>query len=107
MKARLLLHERLQLRDDAFVELRVWQVPRPVAGSAHSYKYALAYIVAKLCVLRYDNEAGKATIAILAVWRRLTTLQRPMHFSRIFGRTWTDGDPNEHRNTLRRHPRGC
>ena len=59
MKARLLLHERQQLRTDAFVELRVWGVPQPVRGSAHSYKYALAYVVAGVCVLRYDNEAGK------------------------------------------------
>lgn len=59
MKATLLLGERHQLRDDAFVELKVWQVPRPVAGSAHGYKYALAYVVAGVCVLRYDNEAGK------------------------------------------------
>ena len=59
MTARLLLRERQQLRTDAFVELRVWQVPQPVRGSAHSYKYALAYVVAEVCVIRYDNEAGK------------------------------------------------
>ena len=59
MKARSLLHERQQLRTDAFVELRVWQVPQSVRGSAHGYKYALAYVVAGICVLRYDNEAGK------------------------------------------------
>ncbi len=59
MKARLLLHERRQLRTDAFIELRVWQVPRSVRGSTHGYKYALAYVIAGECVLRYDNEAGK------------------------------------------------
>ncbi len=37
----------------------MWQVPQPVRGSAHGYKYALAYVVAEVCVLRYDNEAGK------------------------------------------------
>lgn len=59
MKARLLLNERQQLRTDAFVELRVWQVPQPVRGSVHRYKYTLAYVVAGVCVLRFDNEAGK------------------------------------------------
>ncbi len=59
MKARLLLQERQQVRKDAFVELRVWQVPRPVRGSVHDYKYSLAYVVGGVCVLRYDNEAGK------------------------------------------------
>lgn len=28
-------------------------------GSAHEYKYSLAYVVEGECVLRYDNEAGK------------------------------------------------
>lgn len=59
MKAEALLYERHQLAADAFVELRVWRVPQPVPGSNHDLKYALAYVVAGTCVLRYDNEAGK------------------------------------------------
>ena len=34
------------MRRDAFSEIRVWQGPEPVRGSAHRYKYALASIVA-------------------------------------------------------------
>jgi hypothetical protein len=34
-------------------------LPDPVRGSAHLYKYRLALIVDDVCVLRYDNEAGK------------------------------------------------
>ncbi len=30
-----------------------------VVGSAHSFKYSLAYVIHGMCVLRYDNEAGK------------------------------------------------
>jgi hypothetical protein len=59
MKADLLLSERHQLTADAFVELRVWRAPQPVRGSRHDLKYALAYVVGGVCVLRYDNEAGK------------------------------------------------
>ena len=59
MKAEALLNERHQLGPDAFVELRVWRVPRSVPGSGHDLKYALAYVVDGTCVLRYDNEAGK------------------------------------------------
>ncbi|GAA0579820.1 toxin-antitoxin system TumE family protein [Caenispirillum bisanense] len=59
MGARLLLDERHIVADDAFVELRVWQVPAPVRASFHGYKYSLAYVVQGVCVLRYDNEAGK------------------------------------------------
>ncbi|MFP4280668.1 MAG: DUF6516 family protein [Halochromatium sp.] len=41
--------ERLRARAD----------PAPLLGSAHGYKYRLALIVDEVCVLRYDNEAGK------------------------------------------------
>jgi hypothetical protein len=59
MKAQLLLKERHQLGRDRFVELRVWRVPQALRGSDHDLKYALTYVVACVCVLRYDNEAGK------------------------------------------------
>ena len=59
MKAELLMRERHQIAPDAFVELRIWRVPKAVRGSQHEFKYALAYIVGGSCVLRYDNEAGK------------------------------------------------
>jgi hypothetical protein len=59
MKAQLLLDRRLVLAEDAFAELVLWQVPQPVRGSPHGYKYRLAYVVNEVCVLRYDNEAGR------------------------------------------------
>ncbi|UEM01394.1 DUF6516 family protein [Skermanella rosea] len=59
MSAEALLRERHQIRTDVFVELRIWRVPEPVRGSAHDHEYALAYVVAGQCVIRYDNEAGK------------------------------------------------
>jgi hypothetical protein len=59
MKARLLLDRRIQLSPDAFVEQVIWSVPNPVRGSEHDYKYRLALVVNEVCVLRYDNEAGK------------------------------------------------
>lgn len=59
MKAERLLDERHQLSETAFVEVRIWRVPHAVPGSSHDLKYALAYVVAGVCVLRYDNESGK------------------------------------------------
>ena len=59
MKASLLLNERHQLTADSFAELRMWKVAKSVRGSSHDLKYALAYVVAGACVLRYDNAAGK------------------------------------------------
>lgn len=37
----------------------LWRLPKPLAGSKHSFKYRLAYVVNEVCVIRYDNEAGK------------------------------------------------
>jgi hypothetical protein len=45
--------------DNATAEVVIWELPDPVRGSAHLYKYRLALIVDDVCVLRYDNEAGK------------------------------------------------
>jgi len=59
MKAALLLRQRVAVSEDAFAELVLWSLPKPVAGSPHSYKYRLAFVVLGECVLRYDNEAGK------------------------------------------------
>lgn len=59
MKATELLRTRVVLAEDAFTELVLWRVPTPVVGSAHEFKYRLAYIVGGRCVVRYDNEAGK------------------------------------------------
>jgi len=59
MKATLLLRERFWLAEGLKVELVIWRVPEPVTGSSHSFKYRLALVSAGVCVLRYDNEAGK------------------------------------------------
>lgn len=59
MRAELLHRERYVLADDAFVEIVIWRVPRPIAGSKHRFKYRLALVVTGECILRYDNEAGK------------------------------------------------
>ena len=59
MKAKLLVRQRVEVRASAFAELVIWQLHEPLAGSAHSFKYRLACVVGGICVLRYDNEAGK------------------------------------------------
>lgn len=59
MKARLLFDRRVAVSEAAFAELVLWEVPTPVRGSSHSFRYRLAFVVRGFCVLRYDNEAGK------------------------------------------------
>ncbi|GAK46792.1 conserved protein [Tepidicaulis marinus] len=58
-RAELIICERENINDTAFVELVVWLVPVPLAGSVHNFKYRLALVIEGECVMRYDNEAGK------------------------------------------------
>ncbi len=59
MKAIELVRTRIVYSEVAFAELVLWQVPAPLPGSHHRFKYRLAYVVRGICVLRYDNETGK------------------------------------------------
>ena len=59
VKARPLFNRRVRIAEKSFAELVAWRLPHPVSGSSHGYKYRLALVVEGVCVLRYDNEAGK------------------------------------------------
>lgn len=59
MKAAPLVASRIVYSESAFAELVLWKLPKPLAGSAHGFKYRLAYVVRGECVLRYDIESGK------------------------------------------------
>jgi hypothetical protein len=75
MKGELLIDERHVLDIARFVEIVIWQLPRPAAGSQHRYKYRLALVVDGVCVLRYDNEAGKGD------HRHMQDIENPYNFS--------------------------
>lgn len=55
----MLVRTRIVYSTTAFAELVLWQLPKPLAGCTHRFKYRLAYVVHGTCVLRYDNETGK------------------------------------------------
>lgn len=59
MPATLIQKRRIKLWEDVFVDLSIRQLPVPLPGSAHPFRYRLALVVNGVCVLRYDNEAGK------------------------------------------------
>ena len=59
MKARQLLNRRVVLAPNAFAEMVIWHLPHVQPGSAHPFKYRLAFVVDGECILRYDNEMGK------------------------------------------------
>jgi hypothetical protein len=77
MRATLLLDERLSLEGEAFVELVVWRLDRPLQGCEHRFKYRLAYVIHGNCVVRYDNEAGKGDR------RHVGKRERPYEFSSL------------------------
>ena len=74
MRAELLARDRLVLSSRAFVEILIWRLAQPLSGSAHCYKYRLAYIVDNMCVLRYDNETGKGD------HKHVNEIEVPYHF---------------------------
>ena len=59
MKAVLAFHDKQVLPDGAIVEMKIWQVPRPVPGSAHRLKYRLFYGFPGTRLVGYDNERDK------------------------------------------------
>jgi hypothetical protein len=59
MNATELVRQRIIYSERSFAELVLWQLPAPLDGSRHPFKYRLAFVVDLVCVLRYDNEAGK------------------------------------------------
>jgi Family of unknown function (DUF6516) len=54
-----ILKERISFDDGSFVDRVIWQLPPPLADSVHDFKYRLALVSDDICVMRYDNEAGK------------------------------------------------
>jgi len=59
VKAKLLLHERIDYDDCTIVEMLIWRVPSPVPPAAHSLKYSLFYGCPGVRMVGYDNERGK------------------------------------------------
>lgn len=89
MNAKRLMGERHALGESAFAELRIWRVPQPVRASSHLFKYALALVVERVCVLRYDNEAGKGD------HRHVGDREFPYEFispERLLADVWKDVD---------------
>ncbi len=59
MRAISRFHTKSELDDGGVVEIVVWEVPQPVPGSLHSFKYRLYYGKDGKRIVGYDNERGK------------------------------------------------
>lgn len=58
-RAVLAYHDKQTQPDGAIVELKIWDVPAPLAGSTHRLKYSLFYGREGERIVGYDNERGK------------------------------------------------
>ncbi|MGG1947911.1 DUF6516 family protein [Trinickia sp. NRRL B-1857] len=59
MKARSIHRSRMAFDDGAILEMVIWEVPTPVEGSCHRYKYRLFYGYVGKRIVGYDNERPK------------------------------------------------
>lgn len=57
--ATLILHRKRRFNDGAVSEMKLWQVPGPVRGSRHPFRYSLYYGQGGRRLILYDNEPGK------------------------------------------------
>ena len=74
----MLLHrERLVLDDGSIVEMVLWLVSEPVAGSCHAYKYRLCFGRDGVRLVGYDNERGKGD------HRHRRELEEPYRFTTV------------------------
>lgn len=89
MQAELLNDERYAIGEDAFAEVVIWRVATTVPGSRHAFKYRLAFVVNRRCVVRYDNETGKGD------HRHIGGRERPYRFAgydQLLADFWSDVD---------------
>lgn len=59
MRARLIEKSPTVIDDTSFFRNRFVAPAHPLPGSAHPFKYRLAFMVNGKCILRYDNERAK------------------------------------------------
>ncbi len=59
MKARLIQRRKFTLPDGGTVEYVIWELPQPVMGSHHQYKYRLYFGRDGTRIVSFDNERGK------------------------------------------------
>ena len=88
---------RQRFSDRVLIETAIWRVPKPLRGSVHYFKYRLGLVVDGICVMRFDNEAGKGNhkhvegIEYPYVFSGIRALQRDF---RLEARGWLERHPD-------------
>jgi hypothetical protein len=76
-KAILRFHTRRHSDDGAFVEMKIREVPTPVAGSKHRLKYSLFFGRHGERIVGYDYERGKGD------HKHIRDVEHPYEFSTV------------------------
>ncbi len=76
-RAESILNKRVASVDGGFAEYVVWLLPNPLPSSEHPYKYRLAYVKNRECVVRYDNERGEGDHRHYGTQERKYTFSTP------------------------------
>ena len=58
-RAQKLMYRKLSRDDGSILQFVVWELPEPLPGSSHRYKYRFFYGRDGKALVRYDNERGK------------------------------------------------
>jgi hypothetical protein len=77
MDATLLMRRKERRPDDYLVEIVIWQLPQPVPGSRHGFKYRLFFGRNGQRLVGYDNERGKGD------HKHVGNVEMPYHFQSI------------------------
>jgi hypothetical protein len=58
-RAQKVMNRKLSRDDGSILQFIVWELPKPLPGSGHRYKYRFYYGREGIPIVRYDNERGK------------------------------------------------
>ena len=58
-RATLVIDRKENRVDGSIIQAVVWELPVPLMGSLHRFKYRLYYGKDGICLVRFDNEQGK------------------------------------------------
>lgn len=58
-RATLVIDRKITLENGTILQAVVWELPIPLKGSLHRYKYRLFCGLQGKCLVRFDNELGK------------------------------------------------
>jgi hypothetical protein len=53
------MNRKLSRDGGSIMQFIVWELPEPLAGNGHRYKYRFYYGREGISIVRYDNERGK------------------------------------------------